>query len=152
MTPGSPSESSIVTGTPDVTRTSTPAAARTDGYGSVHLAIPAVARFLRIARLTAAGLGADLGFNIEEIEDLRVAIDELAAAVIDGAPADAVLQLEFRETDGGLEITGACSARTANPPKLHPVAQELLAIVVDDFTIDAADRSRNFRMQKAPRS
>ena len=33
--------------------------------------------FLRLARVTAAGLAGRLGFSFDEVEDLRLAIDEL---------------------------------------------------------------------------
>src|ERR1700757_1797194 len=55
------------------------------GYGptdvsdadEVRLVVPARPEFLRLARVTAAGLAGRLGFSYDEIEDLRLAIDEL---------------------------------------------------------------------------
>ena len=43
----------------------------------VRLQVPASPEFLRLARVTAAGLAGRLGFNYDEVEDLRLAIDEL---------------------------------------------------------------------------
>ncbi len=43
----------------------------------VRLSLPGRSAFVRLARLNAAGLAADLSFSVDEIEDLRIAVDEL---------------------------------------------------------------------------
>ena len=114
----------------------------------VQLVIPASARYLRLARLTAAGLAGDLGFPVDAIEDLRVAVDELCAAIINGAPDDGELELVYREGDGSLIIEGTCRTRTSNAPELHGVARELLNMLADEYAIGAVGGHRNFRLVK----
>jgi len=122
-----------------------------DREPEIRLVIPALARYLRLARLTAAGLAGDLGFSVDAIEDLRVAVDELCAAVIDGTPSDGELQLVYRESNGGLVVEGTCQARTGNAPELHSVARELLNMLADEYSIGAVDGHRNFRLVKLPK-
>ncbi len=43
----------------------------------VRLAVPARPEFLGLARVTAAGLAGRLGFTFDQVEDLRLAIDEI---------------------------------------------------------------------------
>src|SRR2546425_981063 len=43
----------------------------------VRLAVPATPEFVRLARVTAAGLASRLGFTFDDVDDLRLAIDEL---------------------------------------------------------------------------
>ena len=117
----------------------------------VQLVIPASARYLRLARLTAAGLAGDLGFPVDAIEDLRVAVDELCAAIISGAPDDVELELVYREADQSLIIEGTCRARTASAPELHGVARELLNMLADEYAIGAVGGHRNFRLVKHAR-
>jgi len=113
----------------------------------VRVVIPAQARFLRIARLTAAGVAGDLGFDLREIEDLRVAVDEMCAVVIEGAPGGVELSLVYRADDGELEIEGRC-AQDGVAPEIHPIARELLAMTADEHEIGARDGVRSFRLVK----
>jgi serine/threonine-protein kinase RsbW len=114
----------------------------------VQLVIPATARYLRLARLTAAGLAGDLGYPVDAIEDLRIAVDELCAAIIEGTPPGAELELTYHEQNGGLVVEGKCRARSANAPEVHSVARELLNMLADEYSIGAVDGHRNFRLVK----
>ena len=114
----------------------------------VQLVIPATSRYLRLARLTAAGLAGDLGFPMDAIEDLRIAVDELCAAVIEDTTASAELELTYSQHHGGLVVEGTCRARSANAPDLHSVARELLNMLADEYSIGAIDGHKNFRLVK----
>jgi len=113
----------------------------------VRLVIPARPRYLRLARLTAAGIAGDSGFGLEAIEDLRVAVDEVCAILIEGAPEDAEIELVYRTTADGLVIEGACPS-PGTEPELHPVARELLAMTADDYSVYAAGDVVSFRLLK----
>ena len=52
---------------------------------TIRLTVPAALEYVRIVRLTASGVASRLGFDVEEIEDLRVAVDELASIVVEAA-------------------------------------------------------------------
>jgi hypothetical protein len=121
----------------------------TDTIDVVKLELPASPRYLRLARLTAAGLAGDLGFDMESLEDLRVAIDELCAAAIDGADAAATLVLRYQPIGRGIRIDGEVAA-TAPGVELHPVAQELLRMVADEYDLSSTDTSRTFWVSKEP--
>jgi serine/threonine-protein kinase RsbW len=122
------------------------------GPGEVRLTIPAQARYLRLARLTAAGLAGDLGYAVDDIEDLRIAVDELCAAVIEDASSSAELVVRYREDDGALVAEGVCDDTAAPPPELHRVASELLAMLADEYDVGFTAEGRTFRLVKRPRS
>jgi serine/threonine-protein kinase RsbW len=50
--------------------------------GVVELAVPAQASFLPVVRAATAGLAARLSLTFDEIEDLRIAVDEACAMVL----------------------------------------------------------------------
>jgi hypothetical protein len=110
-----------------------------------ELRIPADPRLLRIARVTAAALGVELAFTVQDVEDLRVAVDELAAAAIEGCDPDQILELTFQVNDQDLEVSGRVAGAGA-PIALHPVASDLLGLVADrhELAQDGDDRVFSF--------
>ena len=57
--------------------------------GSIEISLPADSRYMRLARLMASGVATTAGLPLEEVEDFRIAVDELCATLIemgDGAP------------------------------------------------------------------
>ena len=48
--------------------------------GVVRLELPIASQYIRVARLVASGLGASAGLDVDAVDDLRIAVDELCAA------------------------------------------------------------------------
>ncbi len=61
----------------------------------VELRLPANSAYLSVVRTTATGLAARLDFTIDDIEDLRMAVGEASAIVLDKADADSDLHCAF---------------------------------------------------------
>jgi serine/threonine-protein kinase RsbW len=61
----------------------------------VRLRLPAVGAYLSVLRSATAGLAARLDFTLEEIEDLRIAVDEACAILLEDAAPQAQLFCEF---------------------------------------------------------
>ena len=57
--------------------------------GEIRLEIPAAPEYLRLARLAVADVGARAGWSYEDIDDLRIAVDELCYAIGAGRRARA---------------------------------------------------------------
>ncbi|MHB8293285.1 MAG: ATP-binding protein [Acidimicrobiales bacterium] len=72
----------------------------------VRLSIPAIPEFLRLARLTATGLADRLSFSYDEVEDLRLAVDEMAYALLGPDAQGGVLELSYVAGPESLEVTG----------------------------------------------
>ena len=45
--------------------------------GLIELVLPADTRLVRVARLVASGVATAAGFDVDEVEDLRIAVDEV---------------------------------------------------------------------------
>ena len=70
---------------------------------SVELSIPVKADLVVLARLTAATVASRVGFGIEDIEDLRLAVEELCLSVV-GSARDGRLHLCFDSGDGAISV------------------------------------------------
>jgi anti-sigma regulatory factor (Ser/Thr protein kinase) len=115
---------------------------------SIQLTIPATPDFLRLARLTAADVGSRVGLTFEEIDDLRIAVDELCFVLVEGA-GDAQLDLRFRLRDTEVSVEGVCTVGAgAAPVSPSDLATTIVAAVVDSFHIESVDGSRRFWLRK----
>src|SRR5207244_330326 len=71
--------------------------------GDVRLVVPAAPEYLRLVRLTAAGMASRLGFTFDEVEDLRIAVDELCFHLlggVDGDPSDEARTMDLTYSAG----------------------------------------------------
>jgi serine/threonine-protein kinase RsbW len=75
----------------------------------VELTVPGHTSFLGVVRTATAGLAARLGFSLDEIEDLRIAVDEACLMVLSlpgpADPEEAMLTCRFQVSDHELTVT-----------------------------------------------
>ncbi len=103
---------------------------------------------MRLARLTAAAVGDDAGFDVEGVEDLRIAVNELFALLIEEAEdGDASVELTFSVDVDGVEVEGVRhdADPIAGPEEL---AREILQVVVDEHSFESGDGARRFLLRK----
>lgn len=112
----------------------------------VRLEVPASPEFLRLARVTATGLASRLGFSFDDVEDLRLAIDELCFTLIGAKGTDGNVELLYRVLDGSLEIVGTLIGASASP-QLSEWSDQILRALVDEHEVRAGDRA-GFRLLK----
>lgn len=112
--------------------------------GEIRLDIPAAPEYLRLARLAVADVGARAGWSYEDIDDLRIAVDELCYAIGAGTEHGR-LTLSYHVSGATIEVRGAGTDTTplAAPGEL---ARAIIAAVVDDFDLDV--EARSFRFSK----
>jgi serine/threonine-protein kinase RsbW len=71
----------------------------------VELSVPAKPELLSLARLTVAALAARADFDYEEIEDLRLAIDELCSPLVGTRGRPGQLHLRYQWDRSWLEVS-----------------------------------------------
>ena len=72
---------------------------------AVEIRLPADSAYLSVLRTATAGLAARLDFTLDEIEDLRIAVDEACAMLLPHAIDTAILSCTFRLDPTTLEVT-----------------------------------------------
>jgi serine/threonine-protein kinase RsbW len=70
----------------------------------VLLTVPADGGYLSVLRTATAGLAARLHFALDDIEDLRIAVDEACAMLLAVATPDAEVSCRFTVTEDALSV------------------------------------------------
>lgn len=113
-------------------------AANSSGEDAVKLTVPASLEYVRIVRLTGSGVASRLGFDIEEIENFRVALDELASMAIDVA-SGGELEMTFFTTDSELRVEGRAPIAEGVEVAVESLTAQILKAVIDDYELKADD-------------
>ena len=114
----------------------------------VRLTMPAIPQLLRVARLTAAGLAGRLGFNFDEIEDVKIAVDELCFAVVGSKGRPGTLTLRYHLRADSLTIEGSGPSDGAADPEQSEFSTQILNAVVDEHTLTHDGDELRFRLLK----
>jgi predicted HAD superfamily Cof-like phosphohydrolase len=105
----------------------------------VHLVIPACSEFLRPIRLVAADAAVRAGLDCEEVEDFRIAVDELCHAMM--TTTDHHLHVTFRTSDDKVTARGSArSQRASTAAAMSELSNAIVSGVADFF---------DFRQEKA---
>lgn len=118
--------------------------------GTVSIRIPASPAYLHVIRLAAAGLASRLGFTIDEIEDLKIAVDELCAYLTGAQGREGELRIKFHVHDDRLEIEGLGSFAPGQKVRtdLTEFSKMILGTVVDSASLAQLDGSPTFSLTK----
>jgi anti-sigma regulatory factor (Ser/Thr protein kinase) len=103
------------------------------GAGELRLQVPATADHLRTVRLVAADAAERAGFDCDETDDLRIAVDELCHAVMNSS--DAPIVLGFAIAPGLVEVRGAGERKNARPLEMSPVSELVVDSVSESFEL-----------------
>jgi serine/threonine-protein kinase RsbW len=119
----------------------------------VGLTIPSGADLLVLARLTAATVASRAGFDVEEVEDLRLAVDELCVALIRPG-TEGRLTLEFvRDADlievrCSYEVLDTAASAEANDDLIEGLSDRILDALVDEHGRLLVDGSEQAWLRK----
>jgi serine/threonine-protein kinase RsbW len=117
--------------------------------GLIELVLPAVTRLVRVARLVASGVATTAGFDVDEVEDLRIAVDEVCTALVEGGDGSPLL-LGFDLGDAEVTVVGSTKASggVAFEPDRLALSRQILAVVVDEHDISADHGQISVRVHK----
>lgn len=103
----------------------------------VRVEVPARPQYLRLLRVTAAAAAADEAdeaVGYQRLDDVRLAIDELAAGAIAVAPPDEVLRVDISMQAGRLEVRGRLRGGDRAPALSIP-GRHLMATVCPEHDL-----------------
>jgi serine/threonine-protein kinase RsbW len=102
----------------------------------VEMRVPASVAYVSTLRLTAASLAARCDLTVDDIEDLRLAVDEASALLLPHAVDGATLDATFRLASGSLIVRTSVRSRDAAQPDRDGFAWTVLGALAS--TVDVA--------------
>jgi serine/threonine-protein kinase RsbW len=105
----------------------------------VELRLPADGAYLSVLRTATAGLAARLDFTLDEIEDLRIAVDEACAMLLPDAVEGAQLVCLFAMSPAALGITVSVPTHTGRLPRRNTFAWTVLSALAGEVDAQAAE-------------
>lgn len=118
---------------------------------TVTIKIPASPAYLHVIRIAAAGLASRVGFTIDEIEDLKIAVDELSAYLTGTNGREGDLRVRFHVHDEGLDIEGEAQLAPGQKVRtdLTEFSRMILETVVDEADLGQTDGRPSFTLRKS---
>jgi serine/threonine-protein kinase RsbW len=100
---------------------------------SVHLEIPASGAYLAVARAAATGLAAQLHFTYDQIDDLRIAVDEACTQLMARRGSAETIQLAYHLDGSELSVEASVDAHDRGGPlERDTFAWQILTAVTDE--------------------
>jgi serine/threonine-protein kinase RsbW len=116
-----------------------PASAALD---QVTIRMPADGAYLSVLRTATAGLAARLDFNLDDIEDLRIAVDEACAMLLGQAIPGTSLECSFALEQDGMTISVSVPSLNPRTPSAETFAWTVLSALAGSVEAQAGPGDR----------
>jgi serine/threonine-protein kinase RsbW len=113
---------------------------------TAELRFPADPDLVMLARMVSAAAASRAGFGLEQVEDLRLAVNELCLSLIGPGPADGMLQVTFAWGQDAVEVA-VSNHRQQGAPSIHAamssspereLSTRILETLVDEYGLEDA--------------
>jgi serine/threonine-protein kinase RsbW len=116
--------------------------------GPIVLTLPADSRMARVARLTASALGSLLDFSVDDIDDLRIGVDELVVTLIELGKGEPI-SLRFDLSGGRIDVRGETPASDAVIDRdRFALSERILEVVSDEYDMAQLDGTMRVTLVK----
>ncbi len=119
-----------------------------DVHGVVELNVPASSVYVATLRSVTAGLAARCDLTLDEIEDLRIAVDEACALLLPLAAPDAELRSTFTLAAGELVFRASVAARADAELRRDGFGWTVLAALATSVETDLAAGAMTITLTK----
>ncbi|SNQ47746.1 Anti-sigma factor (fragment) [Frankia canadensis] len=100
----------------------------------VQLALPADSAYLTVLRTATASLAARLDFTLDDIEDLRIAVDEASALLLVAAVPDSALECAFTLLPGAMRVAVSVMSIDGEPPSKDTFSWTVLSALASEVS------------------
>ncbi|WP_223164081.1 anti-sigma factor [Nocardioides mesophilus] len=120
-----------------------------DIHPDVQLRIPADSAFLAVLRTATAGLAARLDFTLDDIEDLRIAVDEACAMVLPQARTGSDLTCSFELGERSLVVAVTAECDEPRQPSRDGFAWTVLAALTSTVSAEVDGDRLTIRLSRS---
>lgn len=99
---------------------------------AVRITLPADGVYLSVLRTATAALASRLDFTLDDIEDLRIAVDEACALLLTSALPGAELTCEFELRGGLIQVCVSTITEDGQPPPRDTFAWTVLTALAGE--------------------
>lgn len=116
----------------------------------ISIRFPARSGYLALSRLNVTAVAAAAGFDIDELDDLRLAIDEAVTWLVnvDGAPppsdTDGSVELSIAGRSGRLDVRGQHTTGDLDAAAPGDLVHAILGATVDSYETGVDDEGRRY--------
>ncbi|GLZ40173.1 ATP-binding protein [Actinokineospora sp. NBRC 105648] len=123
--------------------------ARTHGVRDVEVRVWADAEQVPLLRSFAADIAMRMDFDLDAIEDLRMAVDEACSLLVRAAAADTALYAWFEPQEYGIRVRVQVDAERAQPPSADPMGWQILTALAASVTedVEAVEGGHRIRVE-----
>jgi serine/threonine-protein kinase RsbW len=116
--------------------------------------MPADGAYLSVLRTATAGLAARLDFTLDDIEDMRIAVDEACAMLLSQAVPGSSLECTFALSTDDMTITVSVQSLNPRPPSADTFAWTVLSALAGSVRahVGPADRLAVVMRKSRPNS
>jgi serine/threonine-protein kinase RsbW len=116
--------------------------------------MPADGAYLSVLRTATAGLAARLDFTLDDIEDMRIAVDEACAMLLSQAVPGSSLECTFALSADDMTITVSVQSLSPRPPSADTFAWTVLSALAGSVhaQVGPADRLAIVMRKSRPNS
>jgi len=120
----------------------------------IKLKIPARGEYLSLIRLTASSVAAKMGFNIDDIDDIKVSVGEACTSIIESLnpKEESEFKIEYTVSEDTLDIEIKSKVKSENKEnesieeedlELASLLEEGLGIMIIQSLMDDVDISKS---------
>jgi serine/threonine-protein kinase RsbW len=114
----------------------------------VSMTVPADVAYVSTLRLTAASLAARCDLTVDDIEDLRLAVDEACALLLPHASPQAVISAHFELTSGQLRVDTSVATEDVAEPDKEGFAWTVLGALTTQLDVHQRDGKLTITLTK----
>jgi hypothetical protein len=115
---------------------------------AVRLDLPAQSRYIRVARLVGTGLANELGFGVDRLDDVRLAIGEACGLAVHAGAVAMSLTYTLDQTSLAVSVAATIehTAGRALDPEYVALVEQVLSVAGSGYSIKRGERQMTMRL------